>query len=73
MSTIWTLIEACLSDANKAEELVASAAGRRELRLDRDSALAGFSVLRGTTGGAARRPSVLRVKRSYATVTVAER
>ena len=44
MATMWGLIEICFADARRADELVADLAGRRELRLDPDAALAGFTL-----------------------------
>jgi hypothetical protein len=43
MATLWTLIEVSFSDARRADELLASPASRRELRLDSDP-LAGFAM-----------------------------
>ncbi len=68
MSTIWTLIDVCLSDARRAEELVSSSAARRELRLHPDSALAQFSLTRRSTNAPSRRPRVMRANAIYATV-----
>ena len=47
MATMWTLIEMCIADAHRAEELTHDLTARRELRLDADSALAGFSLWGG--------------------------
>ena len=46
MATMWTLIEVCIADARRAEDLTSDLTARRELRLDPDSALAGFSLWR---------------------------
>ena len=47
MATMWGLIEMCFADARRADELVADLASRREVRLDPDSALAGFALWPG--------------------------
>ena len=47
MATMWTLIEVCIADAARAEELIRDLAARRELRIDPDTALAGFSLWPG--------------------------
>jgi hypothetical protein len=47
MATMWGLIEMCLADARRADDLVADLAARRELRLDPDTALAGFALWGG--------------------------
>jgi hypothetical protein len=49
MATMWTLIEMCIADARRAEDLTHDLAARRELRLDADTALAGFSLWPGRT------------------------
>jgi hypothetical protein len=49
MATIWTLIEMCIADAHRAEDLTRDLVARRELRLDADSALAGFALWPGRT------------------------
>jgi hypothetical protein len=48
MATMWTLIEMCIADARLAEDLTRDLTARRELRLDPDAALAGFSLGLGT-------------------------
>ena len=47
MATMWGLIEMCFADAQRAEELVADLTARREVRLDPDTALAGFALWPG--------------------------
>jgi hypothetical protein len=49
MATMWRLIEMCIADARLAEDLTRDLAARRELRLDPNAALAGFSLRLGTT------------------------
>jgi hypothetical protein len=55
MATMWTLIEMCIMDARRAEDLTRDIAARRELRLDPDTALAGFSLWPGTAARRVRR------------------
>jgi hypothetical protein len=47
MATMWGLIQVSLADAARAEELIHDLAARRELRIDPEAALAGFSLWPG--------------------------
>ena len=44
---MWTLIQRCLSDASKAEDLDLRGGFRRAFRIDPDAALAAFELARG--------------------------
>jgi hypothetical protein len=72
MSRIWTLIEVCLSDARKAQDLVSDASARRQLRLRPEAALARFALGNPVQQARATRPTFIRVqRRAYATVRAA--
>ncbi|HEU5288290.1 MAG TPA: hypothetical protein VFV20_07800 [Candidatus Limnocylindria bacterium] len=74
MSTMWTLIDVCFSDARKAQDLVSDAAARRQLRLRPDAALAEFGLGKPIERTRSTRPILVRVqRRAYATVEAAER
>lgn len=74
MSTMWTLIEVCFSDARRAQDLVSNAAARRQLRLRPDAALAEFGLGEPMERTRSTRPNLVRVqRRAYATVEAAER
>ena len=55
MSTTWELMKACLADAAKAEQLVRDLAFRKELKVDRETALAAFVLWRQPAPAAAQR------------------
>ena len=54
MATMWTLIETCVMDADRAEALIHDLAAQRERRLDPETALAGFALWRGRKSRAVR-------------------
>ena len=54
MATMWSLIEMCFADAHRAEDLTRDLTARRELRLDPESALAGFGLFERTAARSVR-------------------